>query len=367
MTLFPAAPPQERSTRGQLVGQVLILAAVLATLLLAISPSPYVVERPGPVYDTLGTTDVDGDEVPVIDISGAETYPTDGRLDLLTVYLDGSPDHPLDWFDVIAAWFDPRKAVLPVESVFPAGQTQEESDAQSALDMQQSQQTATAAALTELGIDFDSVVTVGAVSEGAPADGVLEEGDELLTVGGTAVSTDAGLRAAVQAGGVGEPLELGIRRDGVEQAVTLVPVERSAGDPTPIIGVVPAIEYDFPFDVDIRLQDVGGPSAGMMFALAIADKLTPGAITGGEHVAGTGTIAADGAVGAIGGIRQKMIGARDAGADWFLAPEANCDAVVGHIPDGLTVFAVSTLAEATDVVTAIGDGASTAGFAGCSP
>lgn len=367
MTLFPRAPEGERSSRAQLLGQGLIMAAILAALLLAISPTPYVVERPGPVYDTLGTTQVDGEDVPVIDISDAETFPTDGRLDLLTVYLDGSRERPLDWFEVIGAWFDPKKAILPVDLVFPDGQTQEQSDEESAHDMQVSQQDAVAAALTELGIDYGSTVVVGSVSEGAPADGLLEAGDEIVTIGGAAVDTDAGLREAIAGAGVGTPLEFGIRRDGAESTVTVTPVARSDTDPRPIVGVTPEVVYDFPFEVDIRLQDVGGPSAGMMFATAIYDKLTPGALTGGEHIAGTGTISADGEVGAIGGIRQKMFGARDAGATWFLAPTSNCDEVVGGIPDGLTVFAVSTLDEAVDVVGAIGSGASTSGFPGCTP
>jgi PDZ domain-containing protein len=123
--------------------------------------------------------------------------------------------------------------------------------------------------------------------------------------------------------------------------------------------------FDFPFDVAIHLQDVGGPSAGMMFALGIYDTLTPGALTGGEHIAGTGTIDTDGEVGPIGGIRQKLFGARDAGADWFLAPEANCSEVTGHVPDGLRVFAVSNLDDALDVVRAIGEGSSTDSFPGC--
>ena len=365
MTLFPGSPGGERSSRAQLVGQGLIMAAILATLLLAISPTPYVVERPGPVYDTLGTTEVDGEKVPVIDITGAETFPTDGRLDLLTVYLDGSREHPLDWFDVIGAWFDPTRAILPVDAVFPDGQTQEQSDEESAQDMQVSQQDAVAAALTELGIDYASTVTVGSVTADSPADGVLEPGDELLAVGGTEVTTDTELRAAITEAGVGVPVAVEIRRDGVDTEVTLTPVALSASDPRPIVGVVPEVAYDFPFDVDIRLQDVGGPSAGMMFSVGIYDKLTPGALTGGEHIAGTGTIAADGTVGAIGGIRQKMFGARDAGATWFLAPESNCDEVVEGIPDGLTVFAVSTLDQAIDVVEAIGDGESTAEFPVC--
>jgi len=367
VTLFPRAPEGERSGRAQLVGQGLIIAAVLATMLLAISPTPYVVERPGPVYDTLGTTQVDGEEVPVIDVTGAETFPTDGRLDLLTVYLDGSRERPLDWFEVIRAWFDPTRSILPIDLVFPDGQTQEQSDEESAHDMQVSQQDAVAAALTELGIDYGSAVTVGSVTEGSPADGILEPGDTIVTIGGAPVSTDAELRAAIAEAGVGTPLEFGISRDGVESTVTVTPQARSETDARPLVGVTPEVVYDFPFQVDIRLQDVGGPSAGMMFAVGIYDKLTPGALTGGEHIAGTGTIAADGTVGPIGGIRQKMFGARDAGATWFLAPESNCDEVAGGIPDGLTVFAVSTLDQAVDVVDAIGSGASTSDFPGCTP
>lgn len=160
-------------------------------------------------------------------------------------------------------------------------------------------------------------------------------------------------------------MTLGIRRDGDDREVTVVPAARSATDATPMIGVVLGASYRFPFQVDIHLRDVGGPSAGMMFALGIYDTLTPGALTGGAHIAGTGTIDGDGDVGPIGGIRQKMIAARDAGARWFLAPESNCAEVVGHVPDGLAVFAVSTLDQAVKVVEAVGDGASTAGFPGC--
>src|SRR5690606_10810906 len=113
---------------------------------------------------------------------------------------------------------------------------------------------------------------------------------------------------------------------------------------------------DFPFDVTIQLDNVGGPSAGMMFALGIVDVLTPGEATGGEDIAGTGTIAGDGDVGPIGGIRQKLYGARDAGADWFLAPQENCDEVTGHVPDGLRVVSVDTLADALTAVDAIAHG-----------
>ncbi len=136
-------------------------------------------------------------------------------------------------------------------------------------------------------------------------------------------------------------------------------------DGSVVLGVGVRMDYEFPIDVELQLDNVGGPSAGMMFALGIIDKLTPGAMTGGEIVAGTGTIDSAGEVGAIGGIRQKLWGAEDAGADWFLAPASNCDEVTGHVPDGLSVFAVSTLDEARTIVEAIGEGADTSGFASC--
>ena len=108
--------------------------------------------------------------------------------------------------------------------------------------------------------------------------------------------------------------------------------------------------YDFPVDVDFQLDQVGGPSAGMMFALGIIEELTPGSMAGDQHIAGTGTISPDGTVGPIGGIRQKLEGAKDAGATYFLAPSQNCDEVVDHVPDGLTVVEVNTLGEAVNSV-----------------
>ena len=105
--------------------------------------------------------------------------------------------------------------------------------------------------------------------------------------------------------------------------------------------------------IDVNAGDVGGPSAGLMFSLAVYDKLTPGALTGGANIAGTGTIDSVGTVGKIGGIQQKLVGAKRGGATWFLAPAGNCDEVVGHIPEGLNVVKVATFTQARDAVEAI--------------
>ncbi|MEO5920153.1 MAG: PDZ domain-containing protein, partial [Pseudolysinimonas sp.] len=228
-----------------------------------------------------------------------------------------------------------------------------------------SQQEAVAAAFGELDIDYTSIVTVVTVGDGFPADGVLEPGDQILTVDGDPVDGVSELSAAFADSGAGVPVDLGILREGAEQTVEITPVAATEGPNAIVVGIQPGAVYEFPFEVTVNLGNVGGPSAGMMLALGVYDKLTPGALTGGEHFAGTGTITAGGDVGPIGGIRQKMYGAETAGAEWFLAPVSNCDEVVGHIPAGLEVFAVSTMDEALETVETIASGGDTSSLARC--
>jgi PDZ domain-containing protein len=154
-------------------------------------------------------------------------------------------------------------------------------------------------------------------------------------------------------------------RSGESLTLEVTPVLSEGENPAPIFGIIVGGDYEFPIDVRIQLENVGGPSAGMMFALGIIDKLTPGALNGGEVIAGTGTITATGEVGPIGGIRQKMYGAVGAGAEWFLSPVDNCNEVTGHIPDGLTVFSVETLDDALAVLDAIESGQDTSGLPSC--
>jgi Lon-like protease len=342
--------------RGRVAGWILLVAGIVGAVVLGLMPTPYVIERPGPVYDTLGEVRIDGEAQPLIDIPGETTYPTSGTLDLLTVNIVGTPSSPPTWVEVAAAWFDRTKAVVPIETIYPPGVTDEESREQSALEMTTSQQEAIAAALRDLDYEVPGVVTVAGVVAGSPADGVVREGDEIVSADGRPVQDVTELRAIIAGSGVGSPLPLALRRDGVEVDVEVEPVVSEEDGTTPVVGVYTGARYDLPFDVEIQLEDVGGPSAGMMFALGIIDKLTPGELTGGESIAGTGTITADGEVGPIGGIRQKLHGALDAGAAWFLAPAGNCDEVVGNVPDGLTVVAVSTLDEALVAVEAFASG-----------
>jgi PDZ domain-containing protein len=359
-----AAPSRRRTA-----GLVLLVLACAFLLIMVIAPAPYVIDQPGPVFNTLGTDQPVGQRasssakvVPLITVHGHTTYPTEGGLYMLTVSQLGDPQQLPSWGQVIGAWFSPSREIIPVAVAFPPGQGVQQQNTENAQLMTVSQQDAVAAALNQLGYDFTQRVTVAQVVDG-PAKGVLQNGDEITAVDGVAVKGVQTLRDELAKNGAGTPATVTILRKGQQQNVTITP-EKTAG--AVVLGVGVTMSYSFPFQVTIQLNDVGGPSAGMMFALGVIDKLTPGALNGGARVAGTGTIDNLGNVGAIGGIRQKMFGARAAGATVFLAPASNCDEVVGHVPGGLHVYAVQTLADAMKVLDAVRTHSSTSGLATCS-
>jgi PDZ domain-containing protein len=351
-----------RAGRGNRTGWVVLGIALVTGLTLAVVPSPYVVEKPGPVFNTLGSAEHDGEERDLISIPDETVYPTEGSLDLLTVSVLGNPENRLNWLTVATAWFDSSQAVVPMESVFPADVTTEDRDEANTVAMVNSQQDAIAAALTNLGYEYPSELSVVSLADDAAAAGIIEAGDLIESVNGNAVADINALREALSASGAGKPATIGLSRDGADLTVDVTPVEV---DGAVVLGINVKSDYKFPIDVEIQLDKVGGPSAGMMFALGIIDKLTPGPLQGGADVAGTGTINQAGIVGPIGGIRQKLFGAQNAGADWFLAPTANCGEVTGHIPDGLTVFAVETLDEALTALEAIRTDADTSALPTC--
>ncbi len=357
-------PPVRRRTRRGLIALAVALV-VLATL--SFLPTGYVIQQPGPVYNTLGTATAASDdeqEIPLISVEGAETFETAGALDLTTVQVRGNRERTPSWMELLGAWFDSSTAVVPIGAIFPEGQTSEQRNEESAALMIDSQKEATAAALSELGYDIGAMIVIHSVPSGSPAEGILEAGDVVVGVDGTSVAVVDELRAAIQQDG-GGPVSITVLRDGVEQTLEVTPV-KNEDDGSWQVGVSIMHDYDFPFDVTIQLDNVGGPSAGMMFALGIIDVLTPDDLNGGEHVAGTGTIAADGTVGPIGGIRQKLWGALRAGAEYFLAPESNCDEVKGHVPDGLQVFSVATLDDSLAVLDVLREGGDLAALPTCS-
>ncbi|MGN6743127.1 MAG: YlbL family protein, partial [Amnibacterium sp.] len=341
--------------------------ALVLVLIVALLPAPYVIESPGPVTNTLGTTDVSGTAVPVISIPGRRTYPTSGALDLLTVSVLGTPSRTPSWLTLAGTWFDPAQSVTPIDELYPPGITQQQSDQEGAAEMAGSQQSAVAAALTRLGYPVRGTVTVRSVGAGTAAAGVLRTGDTVSSFAGEPILDSCGLQDAVLAHGTARTT-ITIRRSGAATTVPVAPRLTDLGDGTkrPLLGITTSSTYTFPFPVRLRLADVTGPSAGMMFALGIIDELTPGALTGGAHVAGTGTICGDGTVGPIGGIVQKLAGARRAGATVFLAPAANCDEVGGHIPAGLHVYSVKRLSDALAVLKRVAGHESTRGLPTCS-
>ncbi|MBG6054709.1 PDZ domain-containing protein [Salinibacterium sp. CAN_S4] len=359
------SPDPQPNPRRRWIGWTILGIGLVGVVTVALIPAPFVIEQPGPVYNTLGDVTIDGEEVPMIQIPNETTYETGGALDMLTVSIRGNRQELPSWLEIASAYFDPSKAVVPVDLIYPAGVSLEDSNTQGRVDMENSQKEAVAAALTELGYTFESTVRVVESSEGSPSDGVLAAGDVLLSVNGVSFSDVTGLRAQIAANGVDKAAIVDITRDGEPKTVSITPTMAAGADPVPIIGIIAGGDYDFPIDVRIQLENVGGPSAGMMFALGIIDKLTEGELNGGENIAGTGTISGSGEVGPIGGIQQKLYGARSAGASWFLAPASNCNEVTGHIPDGLTVFSIATLDEALDALTAIESGTSTSSLPTC--
>ena len=312
-----------------------LLAAVLL-------PVPYVVLSPGPVFDTLG--EVGG--TPLISISGAPTYPTSGRLDLTTVSESGGPRGRLSVVDALRGWVATDEVVVPRELLYPPDQTADEVDRENTAAMTDSQDAATYAALRYLDLPVTDTVTVAEVDPDGPSQGKLEVGDRFLAVDDRPVSTPVELREEVSSNPPGTAVTLRVERDGRELDVVVTTVAADDDPTVSRIGVVPGVGFVSPVDVTIRLDDVGGPSAGLMFSLGIVDKLTPVQENGGRHVAGTGTIDAAGAIGPIGGIEQKLVGARQAGATLFFVPEGNCAAAASAAPDGLRLAKVATLDDA---------------------
>jgi Lon-like protease len=331
----------------------LLIASIGTALAIAVSvlvPVPYVILGPGPTLNTLGR---DSSGKPLITISGRASYPVSGHLNMVTVSYQGCQGDRFNIFTALVAWLNPHQAVVPESEICPAGQTQKQTQQQDTQEMTSSQQTATAAALTELHIPYSAQLVVAQADKGMPASGVLKAGDVITAVNGKPVTSQAGLTSMITSHPAGATLTVSITRNGQSKQVKVG--TREAGG-HPVMGVEITGRYKFPFGVRISVGDIGGPSAGLMFALGIIDKLTKADLTGGKFIAGTGEIEASGKVDAIGGIQQKMIGARNAGATVFLTPAANCADAKGAVPAGLRVVKVSTLAQAVSYLQALKTG-----------
>jgi len=317
-------------------------------------PVPYAELTPGPTFNVLGSQD----GTQLITITGRKTYPTTGELRMVTVGVS-EENYNMPLGEAIAGWLSSDEAIVPKGTIYPAGQTQQQSDAQNTQEMTDSQDSAITAALAALDIKpTGSDVVIASVNDGSPAAGKLEPGDVIDSVDGTASSTGGttgmdAVTSVIQKLTPGAQVTFVVTRDGKKQSIT-TGTQNSGGKAE--VGISIESENVFPFSVDIQLNNVGGPSAGMMFALGIIDKITDTNLTGGRVVAGTGTIDASGNVGAIGGIQMKTIGARDAGATVFLAPASNCAEAKANQPAGLELVKVNTLKDALNALTDIREG-----------
>jgi PDZ domain-containing protein len=317
--------------------QRMIAACVSVPLLLGLIavavfvPVPFASYHPGPTFDVLGETD--GEEI--IQVSGAKTYRDDGELRMTTVSVS-KEGVKKNVFEVMTDWVDPDSAVYPYDIVHPPGTTAEQEEVEGQVQMVSSQDNAIAAALRELDYEVTPALEVLSIAPTTPADGALAVRDIFVSVDGVELTADEKgqqtLLDAIQNAEDGQKLSFVVLRDGKEVTVPVGTAEVTDEDGTKRrqIGIQLGLGFIFPFTVSVNISDnIGGPSAGLMFALAIYDTLTPGSLTGGEDVAGTGELDQEGAVGAIGGIQQKVAGAREAGAELFLVPEGNCADALG--------------------------------------
>lgn len=324
----------------------LVMVAILLVM-----PVPYARLSPGPATNTLG----EAGGKPLIVITGTETFPDSGQLDLTTVAIS-NPSHKMRLFEAMQGWLQGDVAVVPRNSVYPDDLSAEEIETRNTQEMALSQQHATAAALMQLKIPLTAHTVVAALTEGTPAFGKLQIADRILKIDGTAVTGPQQVVDLVRKHKPGEKVTFVVNRKGkkVSEQITTAP---NPDDATiPFVGITPDVSYEFPFQVTISLDDVGGPSAGLMFALGIIERLTKESITGGKYIAGTGTIDDNGLVGKIGGIQMKILGAKKAGATVFLVPADNCREAMASPPKGIQLVKVDTLDTAVKALQAINSG-----------
>lgn len=314
--------------------------AVALGLLGALATVPYVALRPGPTFNTLGL--VNGRAV--VAITGTQTYPTSGHLNMTTVSVVDN----VTLFTALALWTSGNSELVPRDEIFPPELSERQVEQQNAQMFRDSEANAKAAALRYLG--YPIKVVVGQVIPRGAAVGKLVAGDRLLALEGQQLGSAQQVIDLLAGSHPGRPVHVRFQRGTAAPQEMVITLGPGAQPGRGYLGIGVAEQPDVNFHINITLADVGGPSAGLMFALAIVDKLTPGALTGNNFIAGTGEIASGGQVGPIGGIPLKMIRAREAGATVFLVPAGNCAEAVQHDPAGLRLVRVGTLTDAVHAI-----------------
>ncbi len=310
-----------RRNRTLLLGAIPVVMLLVGASIPAIPGTnidltvPYAAQGKGPTFNTLG--EVEG--APVVDVVGTETFATSGHLNMTTVAVRTQ----MTLGQAVARWLSTDDVFVPIEQIFPSGVSQSEVEESNAAAFASSESNATVAAMRYLQRPIEAVVVD--VSADAPADGLLQLNDVIVRVNDAAVDSPAKLAELIQSYSPGDTVELTVQRVGDEVQIPVTLGERDAdGQKVAFLGVTSVAQPAGGVRVQYNLKDIGGPSAGLMFSLAVVDKLTPGELTQGAFIAGTGSIDASGEVGPIGGITHKIDAAAEAGAEAFLVPAANC-------------------------------------------
>jgi len=318
--------------RQRVIAGVGVLALIGLVFALNFYRLPVVALSPGPTEDVLARLKVEGSRV----------YHSEGKLYLTSVGVDDN----VRFYEALLDMANRDVELVPRAQLYPDEQDSSEIDRENATLMDRSKETATVVALREVGYDIEpSGVEITQVVSGAPADGKLRPGDKIREVDGRAVDSTEQVRKAITGHEVGERVRFRVDRDKDEKAVT-VKAEEADGEPR--VGIVLRDLFpELPVKVTIETENnIGGPSAGLMFTLSIIDKLTAEDLTAGRRIAGTGAMDLDGGIGAVGGVAEKLIAVDRQGVSTFLIPAENCDSVRGRIPDGLRLVKVSTIKEA---------------------
>lgn len=333
-----------RSYRLHIFWIALLVICGLAT------PLPYVLVEPGTPSDTLGK--VKGK--PVLEITGVNTFPTTGKLNLTSIWVT-SPNSRLQTFELLRAWIDGERSVQPREVFYPRGTDPKQVTDESVAEMKNSQLSAQLATLRYLEIPYTQRFIIKNFLPDSPNKKLLKKEDEVISFAGERIRSSKQFKTLI-AKTKARSVDLRIIRNGKELTIPIIigsKVSDDAGDSSRIkrnfIGVFISEDYDLPFNVKINLKNIGGPSAGLIFSLAMIEKLTKEDLVRGRNIAGTGTMSPEGTVGPIGGIEEKLIGAAREGATIFLAPSLNCPEI-RHIPRSLQVVPVDSLTEALAVL-----------------
>ena len=320
----------------------------LLTIATLLAPIPFVFFKPGVPDNVAGK---------IISIKDAKTYPINGKL-FITSILVTNPDSPVFGAETLVNWAIGPHVVLPKESVYPPIQPSQKIERDSRNEMESSKVTSTAAALRYLGYDFDEVYYVSDIRDYSDAIKKLKIGDVITEIDGKEINQIEEIRTSYAKKSIGDSLLITVERKDKNGKVTPVTTQVILVEnldieekERPAIGILVGTSARFPIDVDFNLPGVGGPSAGLIFAVGIVEKLTEEDLVRGRKIAGTGTITPSGKVGGIGGIEEKMVGASRIGATIFIAPRENCPDIE-HVPKGLKVIPVSTLSEAIEALRA---------------